>query len=117
MTTSVVSHILIALCVLALAVGQVLFKVLSQRTQSLLDIVTDRTSFIIFASAAALYMASTLLWIVALRNVPLSYAYMFMAVGFILVPLAGHFIFGEPISMRFFAGAALIAMGIWLAAA
>jgi drug/metabolite transporter (DMT)-like permease len=117
MKSAFVSHVLIITCVLALATGQVLFKALSLRTTTLLEILSDRVSLVMFFAAMSIYAASTLLWIIALRNVPLSYAYMFMAAGFVLVPVAAHLIFDEPLSPRFVVGALLIALGVWIVAA
>jgi drug/metabolite transporter (DMT)-like permease len=111
------SYGLVAFCVCALAAGQIIFKVVSGRIDTITDILSDRTTFVIFATAAALYGASTLAWIVALRSIPLSQAYLFMALGFVIVPIAAHFVFGEPLSAQFLFGAALICAGIWIAAA
>jgi drug/metabolite transporter (DMT)-like permease len=93
-----------------------MFKLVSGRTHALTDIISNKETFLIFAAAAALYGASTLAWIVALRSIPLSQAYLFMALGFVIVPVAAHFIFGEPLNSRLLVGAALICIGIWIAA-
>lgn len=116
MRPSLTAHLLIVYCVLALAAGQILFKAVSQRTQSLADLATDRTALALFLLALAVYGSSTVVWIAALRTVPLSYAYMFMAGGFVLVPVAAWALFGEPLSPRVLGGAALIALGVWLCA-
>jgi multidrug transporter EmrE-like cation transporter len=114
--SQIVSYGLVAFCVCALAAGQIMFKFVSGRTQALADIVANRETFFIFVAAAALYGASTLAWIVALRSIPLSQAYLFMALGFVIVPVAAHFVFGEPLPLRLLVGAALVCAGIWVAA-
>jgi drug/metabolite transporter (DMT)-like permease len=111
------SYGLVAFCVCALAAGQIMFKLVSGRTHALMDILSNRETLFIFAAAAALYGASTLAWIVALRSIPLSQAYLFMALGFVIVPVAAHLVFGEPLNLRILFGAALICAGIWVAAA
>jgi drug/metabolite transporter (DMT)-like permease len=55
---------------------------------------------------------STLLWIWVLRLLPLSLAYPFMALAFIIVPLLGHFLLHEPLAWRNLVGGALIALGV-----
>lgn len=55
---------------------------------------------------------STLLWIWVLRTLPLSIAYPFMALAFIIVPLLAHFLLHEPFSLRNLAGGVLIAVGV-----
>ena len=65
--------------------------------------------------AIVLYAISTLAWIVALRTLPLSKAYLFLACGFILVPLGAHFIIDEPLSPRLVTGSILVALGVWVA--
>ena len=116
MKPGLVSHLLIIYCVLALAAGQILFKALSGRSTSFAEIVADRTSLLMLVAALTIYGSSTLVWIVALRTVPLSYAYMFMAAGFVIVPLAARYFFQEPLSPRFLLGALVVAVGVWLTA-
>jgi drug/metabolite transporter (DMT)-like permease len=114
--SQIASYALVAFCVCALAAGQVMFKLVSGRIHALTDILSDKETLFIFAAAAALYGASTLAWIVALRSIPLSQAYLFMALGFVIVPVAAHFMFGEPLNLRILFGAGLICAGIWVAA-
>lgn len=116
MRSALISHLLIAYCVLALAAGQILFKAVSQRTHSLGDLATDHIALALFLLALTVYGSSTVAWIAALRTLPLGYAYMFMAAGFVLVPVAAWALFGEPLSPRIIGGATLVAMGVWLCA-
>ena len=55
------------------------------------------------------------MWV--LRTLPLSLAYPFMALAFIIVPLLGHFLLHEPIGWRNMIGGLLIAFGVVLVAA
>lgn len=113
--SQIFSYGLVGFCVCALAAGQIIFKIVSGRVDTLTDILTDRNTFFIFASAATLYGASTLAWIVALRSIPLSQAYLFMALGFVIVPVAAHFVFGEPLRPQLLLGALLVCVGVWVA--
>ena len=53
-----------------------------------------------------------MLWAWLMTFVPLAYAYPFVALGFVIVPLAGVYLFDEPLSWRYAVGAALIVTGI-----
>lgn len=65
------------------------------------------------AGVATLGLA-TLLWVWVLRSVALSQAYPYMALCFVLVPLAGVVLLGEPVSWRQAAGTLLIVAGVVL---
>lgn len=63
-----------------------------------------------------LYGISTILWITALKNVELSYAYPMVSLAYIFVFIASYFIFNEPISWLRIGGSTLILAGIVLVA-
>jgi drug/metabolite transporter (DMT)-like permease len=67
-------------------------------------------------AAVALYAGATLLWVRILTTVPLSRAYPFAALAFVLVPAAGYLFFHEPITIRYALGTALIVVGVIIAA-
>lgn len=101
-----------------LATGNILFKLTANHTQT----ITDASGFLhllyspYFWGAGFLYFGATVLWIFILQQVPLSRAYPFAALGFVLVPFCSYFIFGESISLRLMAGTVFILIGIYLAA-
>lgn len=64
--------------------------------------------------AVSILAASTLLWVWVLKSVPLSVAYPFMALAFVIVPLLGFFFLGETFTWRFLCGGALIVSGVVL---
>jgi drug/metabolite transporter (DMT)-like permease len=101
------------LCVLAVAVGQLLFK----RVGVVLEAAGtwDNAWVLLLGSMAfGLYGASTLLWIHVLRSVELSRVYPLMALSFVLVPLASALFFGDTLSLPYFAGVLLIVAGVVL---
>jgi len=51
-----------------------------------------------------------------LMTVPLSRAYPFVALAFVLVPAAGYLFFHESITLRYALGTALIVIGVAVAA-
>ncbi|MEH6626485.1 MAG: EamA family transporter [Motiliproteus sp.] len=108
---------LIILCVIIIASGQILFKVVGLRSVddfSAQSLLSDHVTLGTLLFALTLYMISTFLWIHILRTVPLSTAYPFMALSFVLVPLSSWVIFKEPMSWSDGTGATLIVLGIVL---
>lgn len=65
-----------------------------------------------FWLAMIFYSIATLLWIHILQNLPLSIAYPFNALGFIIVPLVSWLLFKEPITVQFTLGVFLILAGL-----
>lgn len=61
-----------------------------------------------------LYGSATLLWIWILSRVNLSLAYPWVALGMVIVPLLGWFIFGERVGPIFWLGVAFIVIGVCL---
>jgi undecaprenyl phosphate-alpha-L-ara4N flippase subunit ArnE len=64
--------------------------------------------------ALAVYFFATLMWLFVLKSTPLRVAYPFFALVFFIVPIFAHFLLGESINWNTFAGAALIAIGVWV---
>ena len=62
----------------------------------------------------ALYAAAAILYIVALRRIPVSVAFPSVSLSYAIVALLGHFLFGEKLGVRPLAGIALITAGVLL---
>lgn len=60
----------------------------------------------------ALYALATALWIWILSRIPLSQAYPWVGVGVVLVPLLARVFYGEKVTLTFWVGALLVAVGI-----
>jgi drug/metabolite transporter (DMT)-like permease len=104
-------YISATLCVLGLAIGQILFKLSAaslQRSGSFFDLGTATTLLLAFG----LYGITTIAWVWVLQKVDLGRVYPLMALAFILVPIGSHFVFDERFSMQYFLGVALIIIGI-----
>ena len=103
---------LLLLTPVMIAGGQVLFKMTSTRLQAsgapFVQAVVDP----VFVAAVALYGTATILWIYVLKAVPLSFAYSFMALSFVFVPLLAWLFLGESVSARAMVGIALIIAGL-----
>lgn len=106
----------VLLVVAAIIVGQILFKVSSQH------VVVDKGPVGLFMSlmswqfllALVFYAIGTFLWVVVLKYVPLNRAYPFMAISFIVLPVAGYFLFGEPLTIRYMIGLVIFVTGLYL---
>ena len=99
------------LCVLCIAIGQLLFKkaALALPAQAqLLDWVFNGW----LVASLVLYGITTLGWVWILRHAPLHLAYPFMGLAFLIVPCLGWLFLGEPIRVPTLIGGALILAGI-----
>lgn len=60
-----------------------------------------------------LYIFSFLLWVIALSRLNLSFAYPFLAISYIIVPIAAHIIIGETTGVIYWLGVAFILVGVF----
>tara|TARA_R110001606_G_scaffold134137_2_gene270381 strand:- start:29 stop:388 length:360 start_codon:yes stop_codon:yes gene_type:complete len=106
---------LLLLTPVMIAIGQVLFKMTSVRLTAQTGTPFYTVAFNpIFLLALTIYGSATLLWIYVLKVVPLSYAYSFMALTFVLVPLMAAFFLKEPLTVKYAIGACLIIAGLFV---
>jgi drug/metabolite transporter (DMT)-like permease len=114
--TTITNFVSLAVVMMALAVGQVLFKHvgLAMRGRPLLDGLLMMARQPALYAALAIYGLATLLWIWILSRVPLMQAYPWVAATMAIVPLLGWFIFGERVGPIFWLGIALILVGMLL---
>lgn len=110
------SYILVILVVLAIALGQILFKFVALRLPQgteLTGFLADQAAVVALGAALAIYAGATILWIYILRSLPLSSAYPFVGLTFFIVPVAAAALFGEKLSVYNILGGALIVAGIY----
>ncbi len=69
-----------------------------------------------FMAGITAYAFSVLTWLLVLRKVPLSVAAPFVALVYVLVPLASRVLFDDHISMRMWLGMLLVVLGVTLVA-
>ena len=108
------TYVMAILCVIGITAGQILFK-LSANSLHRAGTLLDAGTLLLLLAAFLLYGITTVGWVWLLQKVELGQVYPFMALSFALVPLASHFVFGEQFEARYFAGVALIALGIVVA--
>ena len=101
-------------CVLMIAIGQVLFKAAAGQWrvqgwswESLRSLVSPA-----LVVALVIYATATVMWVFALRSVPLSVAYPLFALTYVVVPLLAYLAHGEPLTGKAFVGAAIIIVGV-----
>ena len=63
-----------------------------------------------------LYFASAALWLLVLARMPVSAAYPFVGMGFVLTMLLGWLFLGESVGLSRLGGTALVALGVVLIA-
>lgn len=103
---------LLILCIVGIAAGQIMLKLAAQRASG--DVVALFTSPVLLL-AIGLYGLTFFGWAYALRYVDLARAYPFMALSFVIVPLASTRLLGEVVSTRYWIGVILIMSGILVA--
>jgi len=67
-------------------------------------------------SALAAAVAAAVFWMLALQRLDIGYAYPFIALSFVLVPLGATALFGEPLPATQLLGIALIIAGVTVSA-
>ena len=99
------------ICVLGIAVGQILFKLTAESLKhsgSYFHPVTMSW----FISALIIYAITTIGWISTLQQGTLAKLYPWMALAFILVPFFSTFLFKENLSTSYWIGVATIVAGV-----
>jgi len=102
---------LVLAIVLAIAVGQLLFKATAIEWESEKTLFSSRV-MIHLIPALSVYGIATLGWIWILQKVTLQFAYPFMALTFVFVPIGAYIFLGERINIVYCIGVLLIACGV-----
>jgi drug/metabolite transporter (DMT)-like permease len=110
---------LVLLSVLMAAVGQLLLRHGMQGAQLGVDrghgsLITNALHAKSLYAGLGIFGLSALLWMLALAKVPLSYAYPFNGIGFVLILLVSRFRLHEHVSVARWVGAAIVFAGIVL---
>jgi undecaprenyl phosphate-alpha-L-ara4N flippase subunit ArnE len=73
-----------------------------------------RNAWFLFGLVA--YAVSVLTWLLVLKRVPLAVAAPFVALVYVIVPLASRLLFADPISTRMWLGMGLVVCGVTMVA-
>jgi undecaprenyl phosphate-alpha-L-ara4N flippase subunit ArnE len=104
----------IFLTVTALSAGQILFKMAASSFEfSVAGFISSLVNIKLIL-ALVVYFFATIMWLFVLKATPLRIAYPFAALAFFAVPILAHFLLGESLNWNTFAGAALIAIGVYV---
>jgi drug/metabolite transporter (DMT)-like permease len=104
-------YIVSFICVVGLAIGQILFKLSAVSWAQTGSLFAFKT-LITLLSAVCLYGATSIAWVWVLQKIELGKIYPLMALAFVLVPIGSHFIFGERFQVQYFVGVTFIVLGI-----
>lgn len=96
------------------AMGQLLLKSGAQHLAGLsrLDFLLAATRDVRVLSGLAAWAASTVFWLYVLRVAPLSRSYLLSSLTYVLIPLAGVYVFGEQLRRLHTVGMVLIILGV-----
>jgi small multidrug resistance pump len=110
-TERAVGFVLLATAIALNATGQLLLKraTLERATGAVFRDVFLSPWFI---AGAAAHGATMIVWLLALRKVPLTVAHPLTGAVFIIVPFASHLLWSEPLGPQRMIGIAVIALGI-----
>ncbi|MGI9024465.1 MAG: 4-amino-4-deoxy-L-arabinose-phospho-UDP flippase [Burkholderiaceae bacterium] len=108
------TYVAALLCVLGLAVGQILFKISATSLAENGSFLALKTAGTLLA-AMCLYGITSVAWVWVLQKIELGRVYPLMALAFVLVPLGSHYAFGERFQSQYFVGVAMIMAGIIVA--
>ena len=104
-------YFIVGMCVLVLAVGQILFKLSAIELNQNGSQLSYRAASVFFI-AMCLYGFASLAWVWALQKIELSRVYPLMSLTFILVPFLAYYFLGESVGPSFYVGAIIIAVGV-----
>lgn len=99
------------LCVVGLAIGQILFKLSAMSLIQTGSFFAFRTAVTLVA-AMSIYAITSVAWVWVLQKTELGQVYPLMALAFILVPIGSYIVFDERFHLQYFIGVALIMIGI-----
>jgi drug/metabolite transporter (DMT)-like permease len=105
--------IVLILYPVAVGAGQILFKLAAERLQPNQPIYVQMTEPMLL-SAIGLYGGLAIIWMLIVRELPLSAAYPFVALSFVFTPLFAWALLGEKINPAYMIGIAFICVGVFI---
>ncbi|MEM9085228.1 MAG: EamA family transporter [Pseudomonadota bacterium] len=96
---------------LMVGIGQILFKLASERITPD-QTVLQRALEPMLVSAFGLYAALAVVWLLIVRELPLSAAYPFVALSFVFTPMLAWILLGEKLNFTYLIGILFICAGV-----
>ena len=112
------NYVLILASVMIISGGQLAFKYAANKIQvgsnaTLVEMArVNVVPISIIVLALTMYLISTVAWVQALRSIPLSVAFMFNSLAFVIIPVLSWVFFGERMNSGMILGTFLIILGI-----
>lgn len=103
-----IAMIQVLVCVVLITLGQVLLKGGMTGLESVVAAIYKPSIW----AALALYGFGMLIWLDVLRRTPLYMAYPLMALSFVIVPLLGAWLLGEPLRISVVIGGIIVVIGV-----
>jgi drug/metabolite transporter (DMT)-like permease len=97
-----------------MSVGQLLFKLGSNGISgtSLMRFLPGVATSPAIIAACVLYAITTVIWVWVLKHAPLSLAYPFTALSYVITPILSYFLFNEKLNLQFAVGSLVLMLGI-----
>lgn len=105
------TYVVAFLCVVGLAIGQILFKFSASALAKGSSVFHFKVLGTLLV-AMCLYALTSIAWVWVLRKIELGRIYPLMALAFVFVPIGSYFIFGEGFNWQYAFGVILIIVGI-----
>jgi drug/metabolite transporter (DMT)-like permease len=97
-----------------MSIGQLLFKLGANGVNG-----TSFTRFLpgvatspAIIAACVLYVLTTVIWVWVLKHAPLSLAYPFTALSYVITPILSYLLFNEKLNLQFAMGSLVLMLGI-----
>lgn len=107
------SWILLIIYPLAVGGGQILFKIAANRLRPDAGLLVQLTEPALLA-ALGLYGALAFVWIIIVRELPLTAAYPFVALSFVVTPFFAWLLLNEDLNTGYLIGIAFICAGVFI---
>ena len=114
MTADSKSIVLLLVSVLMIALGQVFWKLGTNQTGTGATLIKTITN-IWFILGCLMLLASSAVWIIALKSVDLSYAFPFQSLAYVFIFIFSILLFKEPVTTLKLVGTLLIIAGVIVA--
>ena len=116
---TLIQYIQASICAICLIVGQLLFKVAAEQTDSTgATLPIYKVLFSVpLISACIIYALTILLYVYLLQTLPLSRLYLFIIGASAFVPILAILIFKEEFNIRYIIGAIIVFIGVAVATA
>jgi len=105
------SWILLLVYPVAVGGGQILFKIAANRVETNAGILVQLTEPALLA-ALGLYGALAFVWLMIVRELPLTVAYPFVALSFVVTPIFAWLLLKEDLNAGYLIGIAFICAGV-----